>query len=433
MNTQNQLKQSTREKYRMPYQVDVFTNWTTYATWEELKQWLTSEAGGKLRVVEPKEGAYALVRYTKGQSDFKLPHVRWCRSVVVDKASRLPVCVAPPKADELSEQSLEAATSAEEFVDGTMVNVFETGSSGPVVATRSRLNGTASFYEGGPTFADMLREAVGKKGVDTLTNLLPTTGDERVARFTSTVVQHPANRIVRKVDDANVVIVHQGWVLADGTVFVEEDAANFVFTSTDENADMEVQPYNLEAVRAAKSVEDWVSAQAQDRGFGWQGVVLKDGQGHRVRVRSQVYETVRRLRGNESTSVERYARLRKARAVDQYLAFYSEDRQVFYELEGRLRKNTRQLFHFYADVFRARKTAYHELPWPYKHHVSVLHNLYKDKLRAESKKVDLTETIHYVNSLNYDDTVNMLKQHRLELRPVAETSAAAAPVVEATA
>lgn len=412
----------------MPYQVNVFTNWTTYATWADLKTWLTSEAGGKLRVVEPREGDFAVVRYVKGQSNFDLPHVRWCRSVVVDKTSRLPVSVSPPKADQLSDQSLETTTSAEEFVDGTMIAVFATGEE-THLATRSRLNATASFYEGGPTFADMLREAVGAKGVESLSGMLPTVQDGRVARFTSTVVQHPANRIVRKVDVPNVVVVHQGWTATDGTVYIEEDAANFEYTSTDENADMEIQPYNLEAVRAAKSVEDWVSAQAQDRGFGWQGVVLKDSQGHRWRVRSQVYETVRRLRGNESTSVERYARLRKARAVDQYLAFYPEDRQVLYELEGCLRKNTRQLFHFYADVFRARKTAYHELPWPYKHHVSVLHNLYKDKLRAEKKKVDLTETIHYINSLNYDDTVNMLKQHKLDLRPAAAETAP----VEATA
>jgi uncharacterized glyoxalase superfamily protein PhnB len=413
----------------MPYQVNVFTNWATHATWADLKTWLTSDAGGKLRVVEPRDADFAVVRYVKGQSNFELPHVRWCRSVVVDKASRLPVSVSPPKADQLSEQSLETITSAEEFVDGTMVSVFANGEEAHL-ATRSRLNATASFYEGGPTFADMLREALGNKGVETLSNVLPTVQEGRVARFTSTVVQHPANRIVRKVDAPNVVVVHQGWTTADGMVFIEEDAANFEYTSTDENADMEIQPYNLEAVRAAKSVEDWISAQAQERGFGWQGVVLKDGQGHRWRVRSQVYETVRRLRGNESTPVERYARLRKARAVDQYLAFYPEDRQVLYDLEGRLRKNTRQLFHFYADVFRARKTAYRELPWPYKHHVSVLHNLYKDKLRAEKKKVDLTETIHYVNSLNYDDTVNMLKQHKLELRP---TQTPEEPVVEAAA
>jgi hypothetical protein len=81
-------------------------------------------------------------------------------------------------------------------------------------------------------------------------------------------------------------------------------------------------------------------------------------------------------------------------------------------------------------VFRARKTAYHELPWPYKHHVSQLHNLYKDTLKAQGKKVDLEQTIRYVNSLNAEDTANMSKVHKLELRPAKKADAEAPVEVE---
>jgi hypothetical protein len=163
-------------------------------------------------------------------------------------------------------------------------------------------------------------------------------------------------------------------------------------------------------------VKDWVSAQALERGFGWQGLVLKDGAGNRWRQRSEVYETVRRLRGNTSTSAERYANQRRARTTEQYLSFYPEDRDAFYNLEGLLRKNTRNLFHFYVDTFRSRKTAFHELPWPYKHHVSVLHNYYKNTLREQKKKVDLQEAIRYVNTLANEDLANMMKEHVLTLR-----------------
>jgi hypothetical protein len=235
-------------------------------------------------------------------------------------------------------------------------------------------------------------------------------------------------------------IVHQGWVFPDGRVEITEDAADFrcETSADDEDGFFEIPGYNLEAVRAAKTVKDWVAKQSQERGHNWQGVVLKDGKGNRWRVRSDIYETVRRIRGNESTAAERFARLRKTRTVDNYLVFYPEDRDVFYALEGRLRKNTRNLSHFYNDVFRSRTTPYHELPWPYKHHVSVLHNLFKDTLRAQGKKVDLEQVIRYVNGLGQDDLVNMLKEHKLELvksekrdaKPAAE---AAAPAEESTA
>jgi hypothetical protein len=36
----------------------------------------------------------------------------------------------------------------------------------------------------------------------------------------------------------------------------------------------------------------------------------------------------------------------------------------------------------------------------------------------------LDNVIHYVNSLNFDDLSNMLKEHSLELRPVAPVGVA---------
>jgi hypothetical protein len=176
-----------------------------------------------------------------------------------------------------------------------------------------------------------------------------------------------------------------------------------------------------------------VAEKAQKHGFGWQGVVLKDGQGNRWRVRSEVYETVRQIRGNESSNEERFARLRKSRTLDQYIAFFPEDRDMMYDLEGRLRKNTRQLLQFYIDVFRSRTSAYHDLPWPYKHHVSVLHNLFKDILRAQGQKVNFEEVVRYVNGLGMEDTANMSKKHTLVVKKAVDTPAAPAPVADSDA
>ena len=405
------------------YTVKCFTNWVSdYSSWDDLKTWLTSEAGGKLRVVEPRDSPYALVRYVKGQSNFDLEHVRWCRSVVVQKETRLPVCVAPPKSSAFEENTADVATVAEEFVDGTMINVFKVGGSEAQIATRSRLGGRTRFYERGPTFGDMFNDAMKQLGMEQLEDVLYEF-DGVASRFTSTVLQHPSNRIVKAIFKPSFVIVHQGTVAADGIVTIYEDAADFIFHANDD-ADVEIQAYKLPPIQAAKTVREWVEQQAQERGFGWQGLVLKDGQGRRWRMWSDIYQTVRRFRGNESSTEERFARLRKSRTVDQYLSFFPEDRDALYTLEGQLRKNTRQLFYFYSDVFRARKTAYHELPWPYKHHVSQLHNLYKDTLKAQGKKVDLEQVIRYVNSLNAEDTANMSKVHKLDLRPAKKTETA---------
>jgi hypothetical protein len=396
---------------------------SNFSSWEDLRTWLQSEEGGKLRVIEPRDSLYALVRYVKGQSDFAKEHVPWCRSVVVNKQTRRVMCVAPPKASKLTESTLSEAVFAEEFVDGTMINLFRKSDTESVeLATRSRINANTRFYEGGPSFAEMLQEAMNGKPLSSILDCI----DPAYAEFTSVVLQHPKNRIVKRIDTPTFVIIHQGWVDEDGTVTIEEDPAEF--HTEGEYSDTIALPYKLERITGAKSVDAWVAEQAQTRGFGWQGVVLKDGKGRRWRVRSQVYETVRRIRGNESSVEERYARIRKERTMKQYLAFYPEDREPFYALEGRLRGNTRQLLHFYGDVFRARKTPYHQLPWPYKHHVSVLHNQYKEKLKALKQTVDNKYVIDYVNDLTLADLANMMKQHSyalVEAKPVPPTTEAA--------
>ena len=404
----------------MTYTLTHFRSWmTNFSSWEDLRTWLQSEEGGKLRVIEPRNSIYALVRYVKGQSDFTKEHVGWCRSVIVNKEIRRVMCVAPPKASTLTESTLSEATIAEDFVDGTMINLFRKSDTEEVeLATRSRINANSRFYEGGPSFAEMLQEAMNGAKLSSIVDCV----DPAYAEFTSVVLQHPKNRIVKRVDKPTFVILHQGWVDQDGTVVIHEDSADF--HTEGEHSDTIALPYKVDKLRVAKSVDAWVAEQAQTRGFGWQGVVLKDGKGHRWRVRSQVYETVRRIRGNESTVEERYARIRKEHTMAQYLAFYPEDREVLYALEGRLRTNTRQILRFYGDVFRARKTAYHQLPWPYKHHVSVLHNQYKEKLKVLKQTVDMKVVIDYVNTLELADLANMMKQHSYELvEPKVKTEA----------
>jgi hypothetical protein len=394
----------------MVYEINCFKNWSTFESWTALKEWLLSDIGGKLRVVEPKDSPFAIIRYVKGQSNFSMEHVPWCRSVIVDKASRIPVCVGPPKASVATEDYVNDVVSAEEFVDGSMVNVFRgIDTTDPVIATRSRLGAKARIYGNDLSFEQMFSEALQANNVET-SQLLYDIGENHSV-FTSVVLQHSKNRIVKKINKNLIQIVHQGHVSKDGTVYIEEDQSKFTVDG------LKIQTYNLNAIKGSKTVEAWVTQFAQEKGYEWQGLVLKDNRGKRWRIRSQVYETVRRIRGNETTVEERFARLRHDRSVDQYLSFYPEDREAFYKFEGQVRKNTRNLTQFYIDVFRTKKTPYYELPWPYKHHVSVLHNQFKEQLKTNGKKVNLDYVIQYVNTLGVEDLYNMTKIHNLELKP----------------
>jgi hypothetical protein len=404
----------------MSYSTDVFTKWVSdFESWDALRVWLQTNDGGCLRVVEPSDSPYALIRTVKGQSDFTLEHVRWCRSVVVHKDTRLPVSVAPPKASEFT-NDLDPAVwcSAEEFVDGTMLNIGLCQDKNmpldPVLSTRSRIGATGRACTTGPTFAEMFDGALANHNVGSVTEILPHQ-PSAAAVFKSVVLQHPANRIVTPIGSATYKIAHQGWVGHSGRVYIVEDCLYF-FNNHNQPAGQaffEIPRYNLEQIRSATSVCEWVTQQAQVRGYAWQGLVLKDGHGGRWRVRSSIYDVVHRIRGNETSVMGRFARHRREQTLEQYYVYYPEDREEFYTLEGVLRENTRRLSQYYTEVFRARKVQYHTLPWPYKHHVSVLHNLFKDTLRAEGKKVDLAYVVQYVNGLTLEDLAHMAQVHSL--------------------
>lgn len=397
----------------MPYTLSLFQSWVSqYSSWEQLRDWLQSKEGGSLRIVEPANCPYACVRYVKESSNFELPHVPWCRSVIVHKDSRLVMSISPRKACVIDDTILSQVTSAEEFVDGTMLHLFKMDGHDAERATRSRLRANIPFYANAPSFADMVKDAFTQSGVSKLEDCLPIANGSGVTH-TSIVLQHPKNRIVKPISTPSFVIVHQGWTDADGTVHIEEDACSFRCDTASQSEDsFEIQPYNLDSIRAAKSVDAWVAKQALERGFGWQGLVMKDGKGNRWRIRSEVYETVRRMRGNESSIEERFARLRKERTQEQYLSLYPEERKALFDLEGKLRNRTRKLSQLYGDVFRAKRTEFHTLPWPYKYHVSQLHNLYKEKLRPEKKSMTLEEVIQYVNQCPVEDWVNLVKDPR---------------------
>jgi hypothetical protein len=375
----------------MVYSINVFSEWKKYETWDALKTWLQSNEGGSLRIVEPSQGNCAIIRYVKDKSNFTIPHVRWCRSVVIDKTSLRPLSVAPPRASVLDPEPVEKAAMAQEFIDGTMINIYEGNGGSVMTSTRSRI--------GCHPFSEMLDECLKARGVASLEDLLPPKQAEGKTRFASIVLQHPKNRIVTPIVAPNFYMIHQGYVSEDGALEIEENIQN----------EFAPPSYSLNALRGAKTLDSWIKAQAQEKGFGWQGVVLKSGDGQRWRVRSEVYEVVRRIKGNEQTALERFARLRSTRSMKQYLDFYPEDREALYEMEGALRKNTRHLLQLYTDTFRMRKIEYHVLPWPYKHHVSVLHNAYKDVLKGAGGKVDLAYVVNYVNNLSLVDLVNMVK------------------------
>ena len=391
-----------------------FSNLNSYissaADWESVRTHFVDDLD--VRVVEPPQSEYALVRYVKGKSDFKDALVRDLRSVVIHKPSLRVVSAAPALSTPYSAwfagsgsgaaagSAATATATAQEFIDGTMLNIFR-GVDGIVrVASRSRIGDSKTLFSD-KTFTTMMEEALSITPVKNYKDLLPTD-----MQSISVVVQHKDNRVVCPVLLPKIYIISSTKVGADGTLTMSYKAEDL----PEDLRIYAVPSYDLAAVGAtAESVDTWIGMKGLTLKYGWQGLMLIAADGQRTKKRSTFYNEAKELRGNDKCIEERYARLRKERKIKKYIQIYAEDEDQFFALEDRLRAHTKKLYEYYVQTNMTKTQPYDELPWPYKYHVAALHRRYKEYEKPAGGKISLAYVITYVNALDVENLGNIMK------------------------
>ncbi len=340
---------------------------------------------------------YRILRYVKGQSDFKIPHTKWFRSVIWDTETNRPVCVAPPKAENTEVPTGEDTNlTIQDFLDGTMMNTFisRNDPTNLQVASRTQLGAGGTFYSE-KTFGDLFDEALGEMGYSSradLASVLPQPTKDQGATFVSFLLQHPEHRVVSRPRTARLFIVHTGSVLTDGSVVITEKAP-------DSLSAFQIQKYPMTGFKKQGDLDSFFKGLVDSKGWFFQGLTLKDGTGRRWRIRNPNYLTLRALRGSEATANDRFLRLRSEGNVKEYLKHYSEDRQTFWDLEQKLRAMTKTVFDSYCEVHKAHEKKLADLPKSIQPCVFRLHSLYLSDLKPQSQSVLMKHAVDVVNKM----------------------------------
>lgn len=401
-----------------------------YPQWSVLREFLESPAGGKLRIIECEQEGIYIIRYDKGTTDFSKPHVLWFRSVVWDGRTNLPLSVAPPKANQGLPQAVPQSADLrwEPFLEGVMINTYQSlMGTVPQLATRSKLGASGVYYSKRP-FSELLGDALTAQET-TLSALLGAVPDRdagEVATFASLLLEHPEHRIVAKVSAPHVTRIHTGTVLATGDVQIEEVL---------ESNGVPVYVTAAAPVPTALTQESmgrWMTAEAERRGWQWQGVVMKDGKGGRWRLRSTPYTMVRAMRGDTPRQDVRFLGLRQRSMVDTYLYYYPEEQAALRRYEQEVRAVTERIYQAYVAAHIVKTTKFGDLPAHWKPHVFSLHGLYLGTLRPQGFFVRKREVITYVNGLPLPRLLHLLRKLRLE-NAVEDLAAPAVPARAATA
>ena len=355
----------------------------------------------KLTKTECNNKTYKVIRYDKNiLNDDLISTYGLCRSIIVNENNKI-VCFSPPKSipsDEfIKKYPIKTdAIVAQEFVEGTMINVFwdeNIGLSGGwEISTRNTVGATSGFYKSpnSKTFRTMFLEAAQENNLY-LNNLNP-------AYCFSFVLQHPENRIVVPFNKARIYLV-----------------AMYHLDNTDMN-DVRVYSYNIDEMRKL----NWMNADikfqktyyvdsytelinqyaSMNTSYDVLGFVLYNAQtGERSKIRNPVYEQVRSLRGNQPKLQYQYLTLRKQNKVKDFLKYYPENKRVFSEYREQLHLFTNTLFMNYISCYIKKEQPLKQYSEQYRTHMFELHKLYITSLRVNKLIVSNRVVIDYVNNL----------------------------------
>lgn len=348
--------------------------------------------------------SYKVIRYDK---DFLcidlIPSYGLCRSVIVNNANRV-VGFAPPKSmsaesfiQTYPHHNMDDSIVAEEFVEGTMINVFFDPSIGLTggweISTRNTVGATSSFYKStnGKTFRQMFMEAATENNLD-ISKL-------ETDICYSFVLQHPENRIVVPFLKPQLYLV--------GVYKIQQKPDEITVSHSDSS---EYKHFFRELGTSVKfpeiyqfnSYEELINKYgSMNTSYDIVGVVIHNKHtGERAKIRNPVYEQVRNLRGNQPKLQYQYLCLRKDGRVKDYLKYYPENKREFSEFRDQLHLFTNTLFSNYIACYIKKEKPLLEYSGQYRTHMFTIHQHYMNELREKRLFINSTFVQQYVNNLH---------------------------------
>jgi len=424
----------------------------------ELRAWC-AERGFILHFSKtPSSGTFYTLKYDRAKlTEAQYSSVGRFRSVVFDSDGRV-CCVGPAKMLKISEDiqgqpvnSVAGHLTAEEMVEGVMVNLFWRASAGKwLIATKSCVSEVSfdhvieaqaeaqadaqadapvdatSSSSGGEnataaTFQKLTVQEVLRRRICEVLSLLPGGLDTIPKEYCySLVIQHPKNQIVNviTVPRLYVVAVFQlsetsADAAAAAVVGVNALRINRDIFSANFGGSVSRMPVGLSCVAendevtatfTPHTVRDYcrMYASAETQSVSLPGVVFVDADtGFCYKARNPKYENVKKRKGMEQKLMAQYFQMRKDHGVDVYLKDHPQHARVFRQFRDRLHDYTQRLYESYiAHYVNKDAKPLKEYDRELKTHMYKLHyDIYLATMKEKGVFVTKHTVINYVNNL----------------------------------
>ena len=278
---------------------------------------------------------------------------------------------------------------AEEFVEGTMINLFYDNTIDDwVICTKSNVGARNVFFKESTfsynkTFRFMFLDAAEENGINF---------DKLSKDYSySFVLQHPKNRIVTLFIESKIYLIGCYKINNDTNVVTEVSRSEKEKIIKGIGIDLP-NVYDIDSYE--NMYERWAD---KDLHYTTMGILIKnDSTGERTKIRNPNYEYVRRLRGNQPKLQYRYLQLRQERNVTNYLKYFKEAKNDFTVYKNEVHNYTKNLYNNYITCYVKKEAVLMNFTLKYRNHMFKLHQLYLDN----NEKITYYKVIEYVNNLH---------------------------------
>ena len=357
--------------------------------------------------------SHYIIRYIKDKLEDKesINFYGKYRSVIIHNESNNVIGFSPPKSkklDEFIKTNEFTNVDVEELVEGTMINMFfDKNKEEWEIATKSNIGAKNKFVqeEDVKMFREMFLEACINAGVDF--EKLPICNKDKKSvegnyYSYSFVMQHPKNRIVSRTKENKCVIylieMYEINRMPDntGTIINKVDLENFKDLLTSLNIQVPKKftfsGYD-ECIRYIEEEKAW----CENDYICFGGIVLRNKlTNERAKIRTDKYEYIRKLRGNQIKPKYHYLTLRKKKKLQEYLKYYPEEKNKYDVYRSEVSDYVYNLWQAYIGCYIKKQKPIKEWPREYRVHMFNIHKIY-----TETKDIiTLNKVYIYFNNLH---------------------------------
>lgn len=349
---------------------------------------------------------YKIIHYDKDYlSNDMIKSSGLFRSVITDDNNGI-VVFSPPKSIRLDifmkENDDLSNVIAEEFVEGTMINLFwDLNKTEWEIATRTTVGGEVLFFQNDnvkTTFRRMFLYVCDAVNLD-----FDKLNKSYIYSF---VMQHPLNRIVKPITEKMLYLVKvYSKVENDKDCFmIEEVPKETIHKEYFAHSNVKIpEVYNVD------TYENLINKYGSlNTPYEIMGVMLYSENGDRSKIRNPNYEFVKKLRGNQPKLMYQYLFLRKTGQMSAFLKYYPEYKKSFYEYRKRLHDYTSTLYYNYVSCYINKEKPLGEFPTEFRSNMYNLHQYYLTNLRENKQYISFKVVVEYVNKLHETQQMYLL-------------------------